>query len=80
MNGRQSDLIVRRFSAENCPCAECENRKALCHSTCEEYMKYNSELEKLKTDLKNRRLKEFQIDSYLIQSTIKNARKKEKER
>lgn len=41
------------------PCKDCLNRKAGCHSTCEKYLVYRRELDKLNEIINKQRKEEY---------------------
>lgn len=63
---------------ENAPCYKCENRKALCHSTCKEYIEWKAQQSVIKEKEKNERRRYTNYVDYAVDRKIKINSAKEK--
>lgn len=58
----------------NAPCLNCERRTLGCHSTCEEYKKYDAEnIKDRKKNLENQRLNEASINRFINRELYRKA-------
>lgn len=50
------------------PCKDCPNRQIGCHSTCEKYLEFRKEVDRLKQE----RIAKRDVDQYVRESITKN--------
>jgi len=54
----------------NSPCLNCENRKELCHSICNDYKEYRNNLDKKKEDITKGNFINKYIIGYLSENKL----------
>ena len=56
------------------PCKDCPDRRVLCHSECEKYIKYRSKLDEINAAL----LEESEITSWQIQQVKRSVKRRKR--